>query len=68
MDKVSKEQYQFALEKIEELLPIVDDTVAADDKKAIELSLMSDVVIAYEKEHFPIAKPTPAELITLSCI
>ena len=27
---------------------------------------MSDIVIAYEKEHFPIEKPTVAELIELS--
>jgi HTH-type transcriptional regulator/antitoxin HigA len=28
--------------------------------------MMSDVVIEYEKEHFPIAKPTVAQLIQLS--
>ena len=27
---------------------------------------MSDVVIEYEKEHFPIEKPSPAELIGLA--
>jgi HTH-type transcriptional regulator/antitoxin HigA len=31
----------------------------------IELALMSDVVIAYEKENFPIEKPGIAELIEL---
>ena len=28
--------------------------------------MMSDVVIEYEKEHYPIGKPTVAELIELS--
>ena len=36
------------------------------DKSMVELSVMSDIVIAYEKEHFPIEKPTVAELIELS--
>ena len=66
MNKVSKEQYKFALNKIEELLPLVDDNTPANDKSAVELSLMSDIVIAYEKEHYPIDKPTVAELIELS--
>ena len=30
------------------------------------LSILSDVVIEYEKEHFPIEKPTVAELVELS--
>lgn len=66
MNKVSKEQYEFALARVEELLPLVDDNILANDKKAVELSVMSDIVIAYEKEHFPIEKPTVAELIELS--
>jgi HTH-type transcriptional regulator/antitoxin HigA len=39
MNKVSKEQYKFALNKIEELLPLVDDNTPANDKSAVELSL-----------------------------
>ena len=55
--QVTNKQYEFALERIEQLLPIVDDNMPANDKIAIELSLMSDIVIAYEKEHYPIGKP-----------
>ncbi len=51
---------------MEELLPLVDDNTPANDKNAVELSVMSDIVIAYEKEHFPIEKPTVAKLIELS--
>lgn len=49
MDKISKRQYEFALARIEELLPLVGDDTPADDKNATELTLMSDIVIAYEK-------------------
>ena len=66
MAKISKEQYEFALARIEELLPLVDDKTPANDRNAIELTMMSDVVIDYEKEHFPIGKPTVAQLIQLS--
>ena len=54
MEKVSKEQYEFALIRIEELLPLVNDNTPANDKNAVELSIISDIVIAYEREHYPI--------------
>ena len=66
MSKITKEQYEFAQERIEELLPLVNDDTPANDRKAIELTVMSDIVIDYEKEHFPISKPSVAELIELS--
>ena len=66
MSKITKEQYEFALQRIEELLPLVDDNTPANDRNAIELTLMSNTVIEYEKEHFPIGKPTVAQLIELS--
>ncbi len=53
MEKVSKEQYEFALIRIEGLLPLVNDNTPANDKNAVELSIISDIVIAYEKEHYP---------------
>ena len=66
MSKITKEQYEFALSRIEELLPLVNDDTPANDRNAVELTMMSDVVIEYEKEHFPIEKPSVAELIELS--
>ena len=50
------------LARVEMLLPLVDDNTPANDKNAVELTVMSDIVIAYEKEHYPIEKPTVAEL------
>lgn len=66
MSKITKEQYEFALARIEELLPLVNDDTPANDRNAVELTMMSDVVIDYEKEHFPISKPSVAELIEMS--
>ena len=44
MDRITKEQYEFALNRIEDLLPLVTDDTPANDKNAIELTLMSDIV------------------------
>lgn len=66
MSKITKKQYEFALTRVEELLAVVNDNTPTNDKSAVELTVMSDIVIAYEKEHFPIEKPTISELIELS--
>ena len=66
MSKITKEQYEFALARVEELLPLVTDSTPANDRNAIELAMMSNVVIDYEKEHYPIGKPTVAQLIQIS--
>jgi len=62
MGRITEMQYQYALERIEDLLPLVSGE-DPNEEKAVELSIYSDIVIEYEKEHFPIEKPTPAELI-----
>jgi HTH-type transcriptional regulator/antitoxin HigA len=63
--KVTKEQYEFAQNRVEELLPLVSDEMSASHPMVIELVLMSDVIIAYEKDNFPIEKPGIVELIEL---
>lgn len=62
--EISKQQYDYALNRIEELLPVVTDETPASDKNAIELTIVSDVVEAYEKIHYPIATPTVYEFIS----
>lgn len=59
-------RYEYALSRVEALLPLTGDNMPADDPVAMELAIMSDFVIAYEKEHYPIGKPTVAQLIQLS--
>ena len=53
MTKITKAQYEFALARSEELLPMVDDNTPSNDRNAVELTMMSDVVIDYEKENYP---------------
>ncbi|MBQ9661443.1 MAG: helix-turn-helix domain-containing protein [Bacteroidales bacterium] len=67
MGRITEMQYQYALERIEDLLPLVSGE-DPNEEKAVELSIYSDIIIEYEKEHFPIEKPTPAELIQESLI
>lgn len=64
--EITRHQYEFALNRIEELLPVVDDSTLPSDRNAVELSLLSDVVIEYENIHYEIEKPTIAELIDLA--
>ena len=52
--KVTKEQYEFAQNKVEELLSLISDDMSANQQLVEELTLVSEVVIASEKEYFPI--------------
>ena len=63
---LDKMRYEYALKRVEELLPLVKEDTPANDPLSMELAIMSDAVIAYEKEHYPIGKPTPAQIIQLS--
>lgn len=62
---ITKALYKVALEKIEELLPLVDDNTLEQDKNAVELKLMSDIVIAYEEEHSPVTPPKLTDVMRL---
>ena len=50
MCKITKAQYELALACVEELLPLVDEHTPLTDRNAVEFSLMSDIIIEYEKE------------------
>lgn len=47
-------QYNWAMARIEELLPKVNDETPADDPDSIELYLLSALVEEYEDVHYPI--------------
>ncbi len=40
----SRAQYDWAVKRVEELLPLVDDTTPLDDAHSIELELLSNMV------------------------
>lgn len=47
MSHITKEQYEFALARIEELLPLVDDNTAANERNAVELTMMSSRITGF---------------------
>ncbi len=63
--KITKAVYETALARIEELLPYVTENTPTSDHKAIELKIMSDIVIEYEECHFPVGMPSLADVIRL---
>ena len=62
---ITEEVYKTALERIEELLPTISDATPTYDRKAIELKIMSDIVIEYEECHFPIGNPSLSEVVKM---
>lgn len=58
-------QYNAAMERIEELLPLVTEETPLSDKNSVELVLLSNLVADYDEEHYPVKAPTLPELIRL---
>lgn len=53
MTKITrKEQYEWAVKKVEGLLNLVTDTTPPEDPNRIELELISNLVADYSEEHF----------------
>ncbi len=58
-------QYDWAMQRIEELLPLVDDNTPTTDSNSIELGLLSNMAADYEDEHFPMETPSLVEMLKL---
>lgn len=54
----TKAQYDWAIKRVEELLPLVTDETPLDDPNSIELELLSNLVADYSEEHFALGAPT----------
>lgn len=66
MAKIENEkQYQWAMDKIDELLPQVNEDTPEYDPKYIELNLISDMVAEYEDVHYPIGTPSLVSVLKL---
>lgn len=63
MESITRAQYEYALERMEELLPFVHEDTPLDDRNSIELDIVSDIVEKYEKEFYPVDKPTLGSLM-----
>ena len=66
MAKIQNETaYKAAMERIEELLPLVDDNTPLSDKNLIELDLLSALVEEYKDEYYPIKTPSLVDIMKL---
>lgn len=54
--EISQQQYESALARIEELLPLVSDDTPSDSRDAVELIKISEIVREYELKHYPIGE------------
>lgn len=66
MTRIENEmQYRSIMERIEELLKVVDDTTPENDRNNVELVLLSNLAADYEDVHYPVKKPDLIEILKL---
>lgn len=53
------------MQRIEELLRVVNENTPQDDINSVELVLLSNLVADYEDIHYPVSKPTLVEVLKL---
>ncbi|WP_278625023.1 helix-turn-helix domain-containing protein [Parabacteroides gordonii] len=58
-------QYEWAVKRVEELLPLVDDNTPLNDPNSIELELLSNLVADYSEEHYALGEPTLVDVLKL---
>ncbi len=66
MTRIENEnQYRWALQRVEELLPLVTDETPLTDPNSIELELLSGLVADCSDDHYAIGEPTLIDIIKL---
>ena len=58
-------QYNAIMERIEELLLIVDDDTPLNDKNSVELVLLSEMIIDHDEALYPPKRPSIADILKL---
>ena len=61
----NKAQYEWAVKRVEELLPLVDDNTPLNDPNSIELELLSNLVADYSEEHYALGAPALVDVLKL---
>lgn len=61
----NEKQYQWAVDRVEQLLPMVKDETSLDDPASIELELLSNMVADYSEEYYAVGSPSLAEVLKL---
>ena len=62
---VNKEQYDWAVKRVEDLLPLVNDNTPTNDPNSIELEVLSNMVADYSEIHYSIGEPTLSDVLKL---
>ena len=66
MTKIENEiQYRSLMQRINELLEVVNDNTPEDDVRNVELVILSNLVADYEDEHYPVKTPSLIETLKL---
>ena len=64
MTKIENEQqYEWAVARVEQLLPLVTDETPRSDPNSIELELLSNLVADYSDEHYSIGRPSTLQIL-----
>ena len=61
----NSKQYEVTLERVEELLSVVDNDTSQDDKNYVELELLSNLLADYEESYMPVPPPSLPEVLRL---
>ncbi len=62
---ITKEQYDWAVARVEELLALPDTKEEMQSPEGIELQVLSELVANYSEENFSIGKPKLVDVIKL---
>ena len=66
MTKIENQtQYEWAVKRVEDLLPLVKDDTPLNDPNSIELELLSNLVADYSEEHFSLGEPSLVDVLKL---
>lgn len=66
MTKIENEtQYEWAVKRVEQLLPLVTDETPSTDPNSIELELLSNLVADYSDAHFALGTPSLTDILKL---
>ena len=61
----TEKQYQAAMARIEELLPLVTEETPEDDIHSVELVLLSNLVADYDDAPYPVEAPSLVNVLRL---
>ncbi len=61
----NESQYKAMMQRIDELLIIVDDNTPENDVNSVELVLLSNLVADYDNKYYPVGKPTLQDILKL---